>query len=183
MANGYKKIGGGGRPGRISFTQISLWQGADHLLQVEKDGYTENYRRFYFADIESFTIRRDNRRRNYSITLGILLAFFVWIIVMVPGPAKIVLSVPAAILAIALIVNFQKGPTCVTHLTTAVQRQEIQSLRRVRTAERALNEIFNGSQQTQGLLSAEDARLRFELPIPPPISGPPPAPLDLPPPV
>ena len=37
MANGYKKIGGGGRSGRLAVTQDSLWWGADHLLVVERD--------------------------------------------------------------------------------------------------------------------------------------------------
>jgi hypothetical protein len=186
MANGYKKVGGGARPGRLAITQISLWQGSDHLLQVEKDGYSERYRRFYFADIESFIIRRDNRQRNYTIALIILQAFFLFFIVIGGSSGmRVALSIPFAMLLTALIVNIAKGPSCVTHVTTAVQRQEIQSLRRVRAAERAANEILNGSQATQGLLSPEETRMRFELRSAPPIPGPPPAPpnvpLDLPP--
>ena len=174
MANGYKKIARGGRPGRIAITQLSIWLGPDHLLQIEGDGYAERYRRFYFKDIETFTIRRDNRQRNYTIFFVIVLAFFAWGIVVAPSPGGIVLSVPAGFLLLFLIINLAKGPSCVTHVTTAVQRQEIQSLRRVRAAERALVAVLAGSHATQGLLSAEETRMRFELRTAPPVSAPPP---------
>src|SRR6188474_1572175 len=96
MANGYKKIARGGRPGRVAITQLSLWLGPDHLLQIEGDGYSERYRRFYFADIETFTIRRDNRQRNYTIFLGILLALFVFGVVASTMPGPIILGIPGA---------------------------------------------------------------------------------------
>ena len=174
MANGYKKLARGGRPGRIAIAQLSLWLGPDHLLQIEGDGYSERYRRFYFADIETFTIRRDNRQRNYTIFLSIILAVLIWLIVIVPSPGGIIISFPAGFILALMIANFVKGPSCVTHVTTAVQKQEIQSLRRVRAAERALQEVLNGSQATQGLLSAEEAQMRFGLRTVPPISAPPP---------
>jgi hypothetical protein len=166
MANGYKKISGGGRTGHFAITRVSLWQGPDHLLQVENDGYGEGYRRVYFKDIESFTIRRDNRQRNYMIFLTIMLALVIWISIVGMGVWG---SIPIAFFATLLLVNIAKGPSCVTHVTTAVQRLQLPSLRRVKNAERALYEVFNGAQSTQGLLSGEEARMRFQLRAAPPI--------------
>ncbi len=36
----------------------TLWMGADHLLLVDRTGYTESYKRFYFADIQAIVVRR-----------------------------------------------------------------------------------------------------------------------------
>jgi hypothetical protein len=174
MANDYTKLAGGAGSGRLATSQFSLWLGPDHLLQIEKQGHTEKYHRFYFKDIESVTIRRTNRQRNYGLFFGILLALFLWMLIMVGGGARFVTGGFMVLFAIPFIVNLVKGPTCVTHLTTAVQSREIHSLRRVRGAERALDEILNGSHAAQGLLSAEETRLRFQLSMaPPPLSPPP----------
>jgi hypothetical protein len=57
----YKRIGGRGARRRQFFTRNTLWLGADHLLQVEHTGYTEEYKRFYFRDIQGITVQKDNR--------------------------------------------------------------------------------------------------------------------------
>lgn len=172
MANGYTKISGGGRTGHFAITRVALWQGPDHLLQIENDGYGEGYRRVYFKDIESFTIRRDNRQRNYTLFLTIMLALMIWGSIVGMGAWG---SVPIALFAVPLAINILKGPTCITHVTTAVQRLQLPSLRRIKVAERALSEIFNGAQSTQGLLNAEEARMRLQLRAVPPIPTQPPA--------
>ena len=54
----YKRIGGRGSRRRQFFTRNTLWLGADHLLQGEHTGYTEEYKRFYFRDIQGITVKR-----------------------------------------------------------------------------------------------------------------------------
>ena len=34
----------------------SLWQGKDHLLSIDSSGYTEEYKRFYYRDIQAIII-------------------------------------------------------------------------------------------------------------------------------
>src|SRR5215216_2456730 len=102
MANGYTKISGGGRTGHFAITRIALWQGTDHLLQVENDGYGESYRRVYFKDIESFTIRRDNRQRNFTIFFAIMVALMVWLSIIGMGVWG---SIPIAAFVIPLAIN------------------------------------------------------------------------------
>ena len=38
-------------------TRSSLWLGKDHLLCIDSNGYGEDYKRFYFRDIQTITLR------------------------------------------------------------------------------------------------------------------------------
>src|SRR5690348_13741725 len=54
-------------------TRASLWIARDHLLNVDSTRLTEEYKRFYFHDIQSITLQRTTRRRNLNIGLTLLL--------------------------------------------------------------------------------------------------------------
>ena len=64
-AHRYQKLPGRGL--RYAFgvtaTRCRLWLGDDHLLAVDSTLINEEYRRFYFCDIEAFIIRQTARRQ------------------------------------------------------------------------------------------------------------------------
>src|SRR5213593_2882508 len=88
----------------LASTRSSLWLGKDHLLNIDSNRYTEEYKRFYFRDIQSITIRKTKRREIWNLVLMLLLlvggaalvqalssttiedAAFVW------GPALVILA-------------------------------------------------------------------------------------------
>jgi hypothetical protein len=173
MADGYTRIAGGSRSGRLSFSAHSLWRGIDHLLLVERDAFYENYKRFHFADIESITIRQTKAHQVYSIICIVLIVFFTWIAVVSSGFGRYFSEFWIAFFAIPLIVNLTLGPTCVTQLSTAVQREEL-PLRRVRKAQQLLEAIKTAVAATQGAIEPEVARAQYRLrTLPPPIAPPP----------
>jgi hypothetical protein len=176
MANGYKKISSSALSSRVSTTMMSLWRGEDHLLQVERDHFHEKYRRFYFNDIEIFTVRLDNRRRNIAIIFGILVGIFIALaLYSTAGFAVGFFFSIAGIFMIPFIYNLVRGPTCVVHVATAVQREELASVRRVKAAMRLLQIIRDGAAQTQGILAPDMVRVKYELQkSPPPMPGAPP---------
>jgi hypothetical protein len=182
MANGYTKIAAGGQSGRLSATRVSLWRAADHLLLIDRDYYTEKYKRFYFADLETFSIRKDNRQRTYAFLAGSTVFILLVIAFITSGVARGIFLGTAGFFLIPFIYNWAKGPTCVVHITTAVQREEIPSLRRVRKAEKVLAQVMEGVAASQGILTAEAARAQFEIqrtvapPIVPTFVPPPPLP-------
>src|SRR3954469_18983648 len=177
MVNGYRKVSSSAVSGRLASSAMSLWQGADHLLQIERDHYAESYRRFYFADIEIFTIRLDNRRRNIAIVFGIVVAAMVFLaVVLNTGGASIFFLCCAGFFMIPFIYNLVRGPTCIVHVTTAVQREELQSVRRVKQALRLMQVIRDQAAQTQGVLAPDMVRVKFELQNAPVGFTPPPAP-------
>lgn len=110
----------------------------DHLLVTEgQTGLIEQYRRFYFADIQAFIICKTSQWLVFAIVwLFFLLVSFVaaaglewsWIVdLFVLGPW-----------ALLLLLTLAFGPNCNTYLQTAVQLERLPALRRVRRTRRAL---------------------------------------------
>ena len=176
MANGYKKIASTAASGRLATTTMSLWQGGDHLLQVERDGYNEVYRRFYFADIEIFSVRIDKRQWTITFVFGALVGLFIFFAILATGIARGVFLGIGGFFVIPMIYNWMRGPTCVVHLTTAVQREEIASVRRVKGALRLLEVVRQASAAAQGAMAPDLVRVKFELQNAPKFVAPPPLP-------
>ena len=40
----------------VATSRASLWLAKDHLLQIDTSGYTENYKRFHFRDIQALVL-------------------------------------------------------------------------------------------------------------------------------
>jgi hypothetical protein len=176
MANGYKKIASTAGSGRLATTTMSLWRGADHLLQVERDGYNEVYRRFYFADIEIFSVRATNRQWTITFWVGAVVGLFVFFAILASGIARGVFLGIAGFFVIPMIYNWLRGPTCVVHLTTAVQREEITSVRRVKGALRLLQVVRDATGAAQGVMAPDLVRVKYELQNVPKVAAPPPLP-------
>ena len=106
----------------------TLWQGEDHLLQIYSRLGVEDYKRFYFDDIQAIVTRKTGTCRIQNIVIGALAGLFcLFAITSGGGWGLFHASVAAAILLI-LLINVIKGPTCETVLLTAVQTEKLLSL-------------------------------------------------------
>jgi hypothetical protein len=136
----------------------SLWLADDHLLCIDSNGYAESYRRFYFRDIQALILQRTARGEILSAILGfIALLFVVFCLLATVLWVRILFGSIAAFFGLCVLANWLCGPTCKCLLRTAVQEEELPSLRRVKWARRAmarLSELIAGAQG--GLLTAED---------------------------
>jgi hypothetical protein len=117
-----------------------LWLGADHLLYVNSNGYTETYRRFYFRDIQSLLIVHTARRTYYATALLVVLLFLV-MIVNVNGGGIPAFMVIVGIFAALLAWNHLLGAGCRVVIVTAVQQENIRCLSRLPKTRRVLREI------------------------------------------
>jgi hypothetical protein len=144
-----------------------LWAGRDHLLAVYSSGYSENYKRFYFRDIQAVILRKTRTARTINeiltplacIILALALslsiaggfddgfAIFWWIL--------------GAVLLAFLVPNILMGPTCVCHLKTAVQTEELTSLRRLRRARKVLARVQPLIVAAQGELTLGEIAARM----------------------
>ena len=180
----YKKISTGGRFLQNLFMVSSLWEGPDHLLRVERDGYSEIYKRFFFRDIQSITIRRDNRRSALNIffgaVIGLALAFFLSTTTVA---VRVSWATVMAVFTVPMIWNWLAGPTCVTYFRTAVRYEEVQGLRRLRKTKKIIARIRETVGAETPLLTPEEvmARLTTESTEAPPAIVPPPLPMPPPP--
>jgi hypothetical protein len=124
-------------------SRTSLWLGADHLLFVESNGYSESYKRFYFRDIQAFTLQRTNTVENINIVLGVATFLFVFFgLVVASNPiGRDVLLVIAGIFGLILLFHAIPGASCKCQIKTAVQTEELSALSRLRAARKVLDRI------------------------------------------
>jgi hypothetical protein len=137
------------------FARRSLWQGPDHLLWVENNLMQEQYKRFYFKDIQAVILCRNQHRLFWTILWGTLLLLFGACGLAFSG-SDVAFFILSAVWALLLVINLLAGPSCDVYLQTAVQREQLTSLVRVRTAVKVLDRIKELAEQAQGAL---DGRL------------------------
>lgn len=130
-------------------TAQSLWMGADHLLLVSRNRFSETYSRFYYRDIQSIVIIRNDRWKAWFLPLAPLAIVTFVAAMMSDGWARFAWGVPSAIAILALIIDILLGPSCATSLRTAVQTLELLSLRRLRTAEKTADLLRSAIEDAQ----------------------------------
>jgi hypothetical protein len=161
--NRYRRLGGRGAGafGLVRHSRCTLWQGPDHLLLVDNHGYTEDYKRFYFADIQAISMVKTVTATIWSAVFGMLTVFglslaLAGIIFEWPLAANVFDAFLAALFLLCLIVNWARGPTCACTLYTAVQSERLYALSRFRSATRAVRDIRKIVDAVQGGVSEQD---------------------------
>ena len=147
----YRKLSGGGFS--LAFKH-SLWQGPDHLLWVEAGFFQEQYKRFYFKDIQSVTLRQTNRRVIWTLILGAFLLLFGTVSLFAEKPAYVSGGM-AILFAILLVVQWLKGSGCTVFLQTAVQTKKLSNLVRMRKAIKIMDRIKAAAEAAQGPLNEQ----------------------------
>lgn len=140
-----------------------LWQGPDHLLLVESNGFSENYKRFFFAEIQAVTVRQTATGRIWNGVWAGMVMIFALIALQLSDVEAIVFWVITAIFLGALLLNFSLGPTCACHIRTAVQTERLTAINRLRVAERFLARIRPLIAAAQGTLTQEETALRLSM--------------------
>jgi hypothetical protein len=143
-------------PGRRRglFVGGSLWLGGDHFLSVKNLRFTEDYKRFYFRDVQAIVISRASR---FYIPTPWLWAVFALLVSMIgaavfnqPGLTGLLLL---PLIGIAVWVTYAAlFLSCRCHVQTAVSREEIPALVRVRDGRRAVEILSGKIAETQGAL-------------------------------
>jgi hypothetical protein len=145
----------------VTARRARLWLGQNHLLLVEAQWCTEYYRRFYFRDIQAVIIRKTDSGKYTNLVLGIIaLIFFSGAVIATDG-WQIAWGILTATLVFFLLVNALSGPTCVCHLRTAVQTEEMPSLRRLRRARKVMARVRPLIAAAQGQLTPEEIPMRM----------------------
>ncbi len=152
----------------FALSRSSLWLGEDHLLFVECTGYSETYKRFFFRDIQAFTIRQTKTRTVWNWVWGALLMISVLIIFaayyndLTSVGLIIALAIAFTTFGIPLLLNNLFGPTCACEIRTAVQTESLPSLCRLHKTQKIMSRIRPLIIAAQGQLTGNEvsARLR-----------------------
>ena len=134
----------------------TLWQGKDHLLYIFSRFGVEDYKRFYFNDIQAIITRKTIVGKIQNIVLGCFILMFLVPVFFFGGGWSIFYAVVCGMMVLFLLINLYKGPTCETRLLTAVQTERLHSLSRLKIAGRVMDRVRPFIQLAQGTLKPED---------------------------
>lgn len=147
----YIRLPGGGGSG---FARYRLWLGPDHLLQVASTAVGERYRRFYFADIQAFVLRRSRSRFWWGLFwLVLTIGAGVLVLAMDEPIARGFFGGTAGACALGCLLSLLFGRNCLCTVRTAVQTEEVPSLRRLRVARKVLARLRPLIEASQGVAS------------------------------
>ena len=133
----------------------NLWQGRDHLLQIYSRLGVEDYKRFYFNDIQAIITRQTDTGKVQNLVLGAMTGVFGLFAFTSGGGWSIFNGIVAGMTLLLLIINIFKGPTCETYLLTAVQTEKLHSLHRLKTTQTVMNRLRSLIEQVQGRVNPE----------------------------
>jgi len=138
----------------------TLWLGRDHLLFIESKRFSEDYKRFYYSDIQSIITRITPVSKIINMFPAIFCGFFTLLAYLTAGMTTwpTYHLIIAGIALIFLVISLFGGPTCVCHLKTAVQTEKLRSLNRLNTAEKAINHLRSRIELAQGILGPEELK-------------------------
>ncbi len=150
----YKKLPGRHR-GFVS-GETTLWMGSDLLLLVTRKGTEEDYKRFYYNDIQSFIIRKTIRSMIQNLLLLLPLFFFVWMTIIADDEVlAIFMGGFAAMFFLGLAWNFFRGTSCTCHIKTRVQTEKLSSITKLVQAKKIINKVSPLIAQAQGRLPGD----------------------------
>src|SRR5947208_7293567 len=143
----------GREAGFLSYSR--LWLGPDHLLLARTAFFSEEYKRFYFRDIQAVVTRRTERSEILNVIFAFTMIVFGVLAVVTGSGWQVFFLVMTGTVVLALLVNWLRGPTCVCHVRTAVQTEELSPLKRFRAARKVIERLKPNIEKAQGLLAPE----------------------------
>jgi hypothetical protein len=157
----YKRLPGRGRT--ISGAS-RLWLGGDHVLMVQSLGYSESYKRFFFADVQAIVVSRTHAGKFWNaiwITLAVLFGLFGAGVGTIDTGAIILWSI-AGLFALGLAFNLWLGPTCICQVRTAVQVERVAAINRMKRARKLLERLRPLIAAAQGEMPPEELAAAFD---------------------
>lgn len=135
------------------FVRKALWLGPDHILRVRTILFFEEYRRYYFRDIQAIVVTE----------LSSSVAYYLYIAAALLAPAAAFLAytqhllwaVICALLAAGSALLGIQRRNCACYLKTSISTEALPSLRRLRNARKAVGIIQPEVDRVQGTVSRE----------------------------
>lgn len=150
--NPYTRLPGIGR-GLVSYNRLYL--GTDHLLAVDSNYLSEDYKRFYYKDIQAVITRKTQKGMIQNICLMIIYLLFLLSAFRSGGGWGVFFFIMAGIFFIFLLVNWFRGPTCISYVMTPVQTVRLFPLNRIKNTKRAMARVKPLIESAQGPISRE----------------------------
>lgn len=128
----------------------TLWAGTDHLLAIDSNRFSENYKRFYYKDIQTIIATKTVSGRIQNIIMIGLSALFLLAGYWIGGGGIVFFSILAGLVFFCLIYNTIVGPTCITRIRTHGYEGQLYSLNRLSAMRRAMKFLNPLIENVQG---------------------------------
>jgi len=127
-------------PGRSGLLlRHSLWLGPDHLLRVRAQPFSEEYRRYYFKDIQALVVTElPSNAEYYGYGGAALLLILTAALFFTLHP---VLGTMCGILAAIVLLWSSRRADCACYVRTRVSTDRLQSLKRRGNAQKAMGTL------------------------------------------
>lgn len=130
----------------------SVWVGPDHLLAVNSLRFREEYKRYYFRDIQAITIAK---RPRFHLSTRAAVIGYLWLMafgVLFRFPHGAAIVGAAGIALVATWVYFSALCSCTCRIHTAVSQDRLPSIYRTWIAQRFLQAVEPQISAIQGAL-------------------------------
>ena len=151
--NAYRKLPGYKKGFLLG--KYTLWEGPDHVLQILSRVGVEEYKRFYFSDIQAVVTRKTAVGTIQNMVTAVLVLIFTLPAISFDGGWSLLYGLVAAGMFLLLLIGLFKGPTCETKLLTAVQTEKLHSLHRLKNTSKVMDRLRDHIHQTQGILKGD----------------------------
>ncbi len=133
-----------------------LWIASDHILLVRSTHFTEHYQRFALADIQAVVITEEPSRTPLQAALGATALLWMLAFLLVSSTfAKGFFLISGGFALLWVIVDMARGPRCRCHLHTAVSRELLPPVARMRKARAFLTKLQPAIEAVQGAVATE----------------------------
>lgn len=141
-------------PGRSGLLiRNSLWMQPDHVLRVRRYPFSEEYRRYYFADIQAIVLTELPRTgAYYGFAASAALALIAGALA---SAVHYISAVLCAVAALPVLLVAWRRRNCACYLKTLVSTEELPSLRRMKAARKSVAILTTEIERVQGALSPE----------------------------
>jgi hypothetical protein len=160
-----------GRRGSYGLYYGRLWKASDHLLLVKELGWTDEYKRFYFRDIQAFTLVR-NQQYSFWVVMNIIIII---VSLLRASGNEFALSgstMSALGFFVILLVHVLQGPTCSCWVQTGINHEKLPMFRRVRYARKMIAKLQEDIEEAQGVFSVDEMVAANGQPIKTPAADP-----------
>jgi hypothetical protein len=135
ISEGYRRL-----PGRYRtlLNKWTLWIAADHLLLVRSSHVAEQYRRFYFRDIQAIVLCKRDGVSDQPVARWTILSVFAFLFLVSYRGA---FGGVSSLLLFGYLFWWLRRRDCICHIQTATQTERIPPLSRLVVARRVIGEI------------------------------------------
>ena len=103
--------------------------------------FVEEYKRFYFHDIQALIVHKTESWKVWNIVFACLGALFLIMAIASDGSGATIAAIMAILMVMIMAVNFFKGPSCAAYIQTAVQNEKLHSMVRLKKTQKVLDTL------------------------------------------